>query len=1710
LLPGGGVLLCLAPALASAQSVTFAGTEEVTLPFGGLTGSTGVAIDKAGDVFLVDRNNVVELPKTATGYGPQTTLPFSGLDSPLFLAVDSGGDVFVPDTDNNRVVELPKTAKGYGPQTTLPTNGLLHPQGIAVNGTGNVFVADTGNGRLVELPKTTTGYGPQTTLVGNLPHAHGIAVDSAGDLFIANGYPTKSVVELPWTGTGYGAQKTLPVSDSNNPEGVAVDSAGDVFVANGGSPEVIELPREGSGYGQQITLSGFNLLTSFGVAVDSAGDIFATDNYADFDRFYRVEEVQVQTPVNFDGAYVCMTGQTDPSPCSQTLTLTYNVTASGTFGKPKVLGDFAVDYAHTTCNGSPSGASCTVEMVFEPRAVGDRSGAVEVTDTGGTVLATTTLYGTGLEPPPVAQVSATSLGFGTIPVGDTKNLSLTVKNVGGGTLTIAPVITGSGSPLPYTITGDTCGAGVTFGNSCTLQVQFYPTSTGTYDDLLTLRTNGTANPVIKLVGTASASGLNVSGAPLEFGTVPYGSSAVLPLTITNYGLPGKVTVSAAFSKSSFTVVTTAQNTCQAGITSGQSCVFPVQFTPDWVGVHNAILTLTPSSGGAPLTVALSGSGSGLGVSTSVLQFGKVAYGDWTETLTITNFELGPVTVRTAVSNPNYQVVTTAQNTCQGVLSEGKSCSLPVEFLPTSLGYHYGILTLTPSAGAAATKVGLEGTGVTLTNSVTFAGSPSTLGPTNTGNLGVPNGIALDSAEDVLITVPGYDSGDGTSPTYQGVELPSTALGYGSLTNIPAFPFSGSMAVDSANDVFIADPIYNLVVELPWTKAGYGAQIILPFSGLNSPNGVAVDTAGDVVVSDAGNARVVELPREGTDYGSQITVPTGESYGPMAADGAGDLFIVAATGVVEVPRTGAGYGTPSTLPFSGLSGPNAIALDGAGDVFVGNSSYQILELPRVGTGYGTQTVFFDPPQGFFYSSGMIGVAVDGPGGHLFVANQVVVSNDNPTPPAVTYGGNVVEVQTRSVNFGSSYLCSSGQTPCSTTLTLYFSANDNTTLGTPKVLTGGTPNLDFTLASGNTCTGAVAAGFCAVNVTFSPIALGTRNGTVEIVDGAGTVIATTPIYGVGTGEPMAQVSTSTLQFGQIGFGATENLPLTVTNVGQGTLIVLPSINASSYTITGNSCGAGVTAGKSCTLNVEFTPRALSTNYNVLTLQNNGPTTPTVALDGVANGLSVGNSPLQFGTIPYGSSAVQPLTVTNMGLPGTVTVATKTSDPSYTILTTAQNTCQTGIAAGHSCTLPVKFTPDSKGNHAATLTLTASVEGAISVVGLVGAGGSGVSFTGALTPLPFTGLSGPGGIGVDGAGDVFLYDVGNLRVLELARTGTGYGPQTTLLAGGLQPFDRSLAGLAVDNAGDVFITDSGNSDALDDGQVIVIPRTGKGYGGTYSFSIYEEILAADGGNITAQPTGIAVDGLGNIITTDLYNSSLLELPRQEGRGNGYGFVIGGTTVGGVAVDSAGDVFIADQQDQALSEVPKTSTGYGPQTSLPLNGSPYGVAVDNAGNLFVVDGDLVELPKISTSYGPQMTVLTGSFGAVATDSAGNVYVTKGNSVQELQRNSVNFGSANVCAPRATTPAPCSQTLTFNYSVNSNVTFGTPKILTGGKPSLDFTLGTGSTCTGTVTAGSSCTLNVIFTPLAAGTRNGTVEITDSYGDVRASTPVSGLGVTPP
>src|SRR5207248_7232369 len=75
-----------------------------------------------------------------------------------------------------------KVPAGGGTQTTVGSE-LSAPRGVAVDGAGDVFIADTFNSRVLEVP---VGGGAQTTVGSGLSGPEAVALDGAGNVFIAD------------------------------------------------------------------------------------------------------------------------------------------------------------------------------------------------------------------------------------------------------------------------------------------------------------------------------------------------------------------------------------------------------------------------------------------------------------------------------------------------------------------------------------------------------------------------------------------------------------------------------------------------------------------------------------------------------------------------------------------------------------------------------------------------------------------------------------------------------------------------------------------------------------------------------------------------------------------------------------------------------------------------------------------------------------------------------------------------------------------------------------------------------------------------------------------------------------------------------------------------------------------------------------------------------------------------------------------------------------------------------------------------------------------------------------------------------------------------------------------------------------------------------------------------------------------------------------
>ncbi|RRA48463.1 Ig-like domain repeat protein [Acidipila sp. EB88] len=444
--PWFALLLMLGAAqAATGQSAGFAGVQ-TTVPASGLSNPLGVAITAEGNLLIADNGNNRVLKVTSAGI--QTTIPIAGLNPPEYIAVDGSGDLYISDTQNTRVVEVTPA----GVQTTVPAAGLSYVEGVAVDRAGDVFIADLGNNRVVEV----TPGGQQTTVpASGLSGPYGVAVDGSGDVFITD--TTKNrVVEV----TPGGVQSIVPATGLDRPFGVAVDGLGDVYIVDTFNTRVVEVTPAGT----QTTVPASGLgLEDRGVAVDGAGDVFVADSSNN-----RVVEVQTHS-VNFGSGNVCPAGQTSPAPCTQTATLTYNITDAGTFGAPVALtqGTPGLDFkvASSTCTGTLStGSQCTVTVSFAPTAPGARNGAVELVDGSGNVLATTLVYGEGVGPAiafnSAAQITInTSASYPASVAADGAGNVFVLDGVAGSVLKVAPagttttVVSGLNDPTGLFVDG---------------------------------------------------------------------------------------------------------------------------------------------------------------------------------------------------------------------------------------------------------------------------------------------------------------------------------------------------------------------------------------------------------------------------------------------------------------------------------------------------------------------------------------------------------------------------------------------------------------------------------------------------------------------------------------------------------------------------------------------------------------------------------------------------------------------------------------------------------------------------------------------------------------------------------------------------------------------------------------------------------------------------------------------------------------------------------------------------------------------------------------------------------------------------------------------------------------------------------------------------------------------------------------------------------
>ena len=249
-----------------------------------------------------------------------------------------------------------------------------------------------------------------------------------------------------------------------------------------------------------------------------------------------------------------------------------------------------------------AGQSTSFTVLFAPTASGAASGSVSITSNGSNPNLSIPLSGTGVTQGTLAS-NPTSLAFGSVQVGSSANLSETLTNTGGSTVTISQAnLTGTA----FSISGLTLPLDLTSNQSVTFTATFAPTSAGAASGSLSVVSNAANSPLnIALSGTGTAAGqLAVSPTSLSFGNVVVGSSSSLNGSLTASNASVTVT-SASLNNGEFAL---SGISLPATIPAGQSTSFTVTFTPQASGATSASLSFSSNAANSPTVQSMTGTG----------------------------------------------------------------------------------------------------------------------------------------------------------------------------------------------------------------------------------------------------------------------------------------------------------------------------------------------------------------------------------------------------------------------------------------------------------------------------------------------------------------------------------------------------------------------------------------------------------------------------------------------------------------------------------------------------------------------------------------------------------------------------------------------------------------------------------------------------------------------------------------------------------------------------------------------------------------------------------------------------------------------------------------------------------------------------------------------------------------------------------------------
>ncbi|MDP3072015.1 MAG: putative Ig domain-containing protein [Opitutaceae bacterium] len=996
------------------------------------SGPSGVAVDGSGNAYVADTGNHV-----------------------------------IRKIDTSGVVTIVAGAAGVfgSANSTLALSRFNNPQGIAVNAGGTViYVADTGNNLIRRIDVS----GDAVTTIASGFKPVGLALNSTTDLYVTTidgsgeghtirrltlpGHVLSTIAGLAGTSGSTDANGTS--ARFNNPNGIAIDSAGDLYVADSGNHTIRKI----------ATPTGVATVTTIAGSAGSVGNANGLGSAARFNTPFGVVATAVNSLYVSDGNnHTIRRALPTAAPAiTSANNATFTLNSAGTF-TVTATGSPAPTFS-ITVGSLPSGVSLNATTgVISGTATAGGSFPITLQASNGVGSAATQAFTLTVNQAPLF----TSANNATFSLGVGSTFTLTASGTPAPTFGLV-----SGSFPPWASLNTSTGAisgtpSNTTGSPFSFTVSATNTA-GSVTQAFTL-TVGAASPaaiVINPSSTAVNVGLNASftaaasGNPtptLQWQRQPAGGGGFSNLseggtyTGTTTGTLTVVGVTAPMSGDQFQLVASnigATVTSTAATLSINSAVpaFVTQPQSTTVLIGNTGLFTAVASGNPTPTLRW-----------QRLPVGGFVFSDLSDDATYSGTTGNVLSVSNATIGMNGDQFRSVATNTNGVV-QSNAATLTVSA-------NAPVITLQPVA--VTTNVGAL---VTFTANATGAPDPAFRWQRQpngtTGFVDLADGGPYSGTQTTTLTIPAATAGmngdlirlvainaGGSTPSNAvllTLNLGTTISLFAGQATVPgAFDATGlaarfnnpsAIAVDTSGNFYIADSGNSIIRKM--TPSG----VVTTLAGLagvrgavdgpagsarfNSPSGVAVDGVGNVYVSDTFNHTIRVI-----SSGGNVTTLAGSSGSSGTADGTGDVARFFLPGGLAVDAGGNIYvadssnhairritsgGSVSTLAGTqGLSGfvnatgstarfnnPQSVALDSAGNVYVADSlnnairkvtpfgavttlAGHVAGSPGSADGNGAAATFFRPS----------GIALDA-SGNVFVSETI-----NNTLRRITPGGDV---------------------------------------------------------------------------------------------------------------------------------------------------------------------------------------------------------------------------------------------------------------------------------------------------------------------------------------------------------------------------------------------------------------------------------------------------------------------------------------------------------------------------------------------------------------------------------------------------------------------------------------------------------------------------------------------------------------------------------